>query len=199
MPDFYFIFRFPVCWWMFLCVDVCSGSSCGWMSAAEVRVGGCLQPDSLVCDCSDLVGFAWCSVRVIVVGQGAQFIRAPIWGNPPRSLCLRLVWCWRSVMWCWSPLPLLERERRADSIAQLKRLGCIRCHKKNTPNPNYRWRYKRYVLSVGIMPVYTSNSCMLQKMCNCAPYGHTFWWLLSPLKAKVSVKWRWFTFEHLLL
>ena len=43
-----FIFRLPVCWWMFLCVDVCSGSSCGWMSAAEVRVGGCLQPDSLV-------------------------------------------------------------------------------------------------------------------------------------------------------
>ena len=29
---------------MFRCVDVCSGSSCGWMSA---RVGGCLQPDSL--------------------------------------------------------------------------------------------------------------------------------------------------------
>ena len=33
--------QFPVCWWMF-----CGWMFCGWMSAAEVRVGGCLQPDT---------------------------------------------------------------------------------------------------------------------------------------------------------
>ncbi|CAL8399999.1 unnamed protein product [Boreogadus saida] len=27
------------------------------------------------------------------------------------------------------------------------------------------------------MPVYASNSCILQKICNSAPWGHTFRWV----------------------
>ena len=27
------------------------------------------------------------------------------------------------------------------------------------------------------MPVNASNSCMLQKMCDSAPWGNTFWWV----------------------
>ena len=33
------------------------------------------------------------------------------------------------------------------------------------------------IMHIDFMPVYASNSCMLQKMCNSAPWGHTVRWV----------------------
>ena len=51
-----------------------------------------------------------CSGWVTNLGQFAE-VTLPTFG----------VMLGRSVMWCWTPLPTVERERKADSIAQLKR------------------------------------------------------------------------------
>ena len=67
------------------------------------------------------------------------------------------------------------------SLRGSSHLACAQCHKTNTPNQSDRWLYKRYVLSLCMFPhvndfkpVYASNACILQKMCNSAPLGYTF-------------------------
>ena len=79
---------------------------------------------------------------------------------------------------------IMSPQRQIHRFASATQRAMARCHKANAPIPSDRWRYKCYILSLrmfphmnNFIPVYTSNLCMLQKICNSDPWGHTLRWV----------------------
>ena len=54
------------------------------------------------------------------------------------------------------------------------RLLCKMLFRINVSIKKRKTHRRSYVLFMFFVIMHT---CMLQKMCNCAPWGHTFWWI----------------------